>query len=97
MDEIIGAVVQTLGFTTMPIGRQLRWHTLRRMRFADVEPLWVTGCALLLVIAVRVFTRFATPLHGKRGDWALYLTLGTIFPAIVVLLTVLMQAQRSSI
>ena len=74
--------------------RSSRWQALRRVRFADAEPLWVAGCAVLLVFAVRVVLRYATHYRGKTSDWALYLTLGTVFPAIIALVALSMRAQR---
>lgn len=77
------------------IVHQPRWHSLWQTYFADAEPLWVTGWALLLVVIVRFSLRYAMHFPGKTNDWALYLALGTLFPAIVALLTVSIRARRS--
>lgn len=56
------------------------------MWFNDVEPLWVTGGALLLVLGVHLLLGRVPELSVKRRDWGLYLTLGTVFPLIVIAL-----------
>lgn len=46
-----------------------------------LSPLWVTGLAVLLLFIVE-----GTGLEGKALDWRRYMVLGTVFPALVVLL-----------
>ena len=53
-----------------------RW--LRRFP-AAAEPLWVCGLLLLQV----VWAGAALPLSGKRWEWAQYLLLGLLFPALL--------------
>ncbi|MDT4966857.1 MAG: hypothetical protein QOJ64_1594 [Acidobacteriota bacterium] len=54
---------------------------------ADSEPLWVSGLALLLALLGAIVFRYVAGLEGERYEWAIYLTLGTIFPAALLLLT----------
>lgn len=56
-----------------------RLNALREM----IEPLWVTGLALLCLFIGSLFG-----LEGETFDWTEYLLLGTAFPALLILLTV---------
>ncbi len=59
-----------------PVEAAARW--LRALP-AAVEPLWVCGLLLLQV----VWAGAALPLSGKRLEWAQYLLLGLLFPALL--------------
>jgi hypothetical protein len=47
-----------------------------------IEPLWVTGLALLCLLIGSLFN-----LQGETFDWTEYLLLATIFPALLIALT----------
>lgn len=51
----------------------------------DSESLSVTGLALLCVLAGSFVYGTALRLQGEAYEWAIYLTLGTIFPALLLL------------
>ena len=55
-----------------------------RSWFAALEPLWVTGLAVLILFIVKLFS-----LQGEKFDWSAYLVLGTLFPALVILQSLL--------
>lgn len=53
----------------------------------DLEPLSVTGLALLCVLTGSFVYGKLLGLQGEGYEWAIYLTLGTIFPALLLLLS----------
>jgi hypothetical protein len=53
----------------------------------DLEPLWVSGLALLCILAGNLFWGSALHLEGEPFEWAIYLMLGTIFPALLLFLS----------
>lgn len=52
--------------------------------------MWVSGLALLIIYTVSLFH-----LEGERFDWTEYLLLGTLFPALLVALSVLERLRPS--
>jgi hypothetical protein len=57
-----------------------RWGALVKGLFADLEWLWVGGLALLQLCLVNRWL----PLEGEPYEWAQYLLLGTLFPALLL-------------
>lgn len=54
-------------------------QTIQR-HLREVTPLWVSGLALLLII----LSSKLLPLQDKAYEWAQYMMLGTLFPALVL-------------
>jgi hypothetical protein len=54
-------------------------------------PLWVGGLALSIVL----LGALAIPLSGEALEWAIYLLLGTLFPALAIVLAVPWQRGRA--
>jgi uncharacterized membrane protein (UPF0136 family) len=53
----------------------------------DLEPLWASGLALLCILLGNLLWGRGLHLEGESFEWAIYLTLGTIFPALLLFLT----------
>lgn len=53
----------------------------------DLEPLWVAGLALLCVLLGSLLWGTGLGLEGEGYEWAIYLTLGTIFPALLLIIS----------
>lgn len=49
-----------------------------------LDPFWVSGLAVLCVLLGEVLWVAAAGLQGEQLEWSLYLTLGTIFPALLL-------------
>lgn len=60
----------------------------------DLEPLWVAGLALLCVLLGSVLWGSGLGLEGEGYEWAIYLTLGTIFPALLLLISLPKRFQE---
>jgi hypothetical protein len=60
---------------------------LIRLTASALEPLWVAGLALLCVLLSSLLWGTGLGLEGEGYEWAIYLTLGTIFPALLLLLS----------
>ncbi len=52
----------------------------------DLEPLWIAGLALLCVYLGSLLWGTGLGLEGEGYEWAIYLTLGTIFPALLLII-----------
>lgn len=61
---------------------------------AEVEPLWVGGVVLVTLFAAGVFCRVGLHLAGEGYEWALYLTLGSVVPALLLGLSVAGRNSR---
>ncbi|MBA2732937.1 MAG: hypothetical protein H0U54_08620, partial [Acidobacteria bacterium] len=53
----------------------------------DLEPLWIAGLALLCVLLGSLLWGSGVGLEGEGYEWAIYLTLGTIFPALLLIIS----------
>jgi len=58
---------------------------VQRFPWQAIEPLWVSGMALGCYLIGRFVFGTLLSLHSKTYDWALYMTLGTVFPALILL------------
>src|SRR5437879_2999399 len=57
-----------------------------------IEPLWVSGLALLQLIFIgRLLGSRFVGLSGESYEWAQYLLYGTLFPLLVLLLSLLLR------
>ena len=63
------------------------------MNWDDLEPLWVSGLALVCVLAGRLLFGSILSLQGEASEWALYLALGTLFPALILALSLRRSAR----
>jgi hypothetical protein len=52
-----------------------------------LEPLWPSGLALLCLLLGALLWKSVLGLQGEGLEWAIYLTLGTIFPALLLVLS----------
>lgn len=52
-----------------------------------LDPFWVSGLAVLCVLLSGLLWDNWLGLQGEQYDWSLYLTLGTIFPSLVLALS----------
>ncbi len=53
----------------------------------NLEPLWIAGLALLCVYLGSLLWGTGLGLEGEGYEWAIYLTLGTIFPALLLIIS----------
>jgi len=53
----------------------------------DLEPLWIAGLALLCVLLGSLLWGSRLGLGGEGYEWAIYLTLGIIFPALLLIVS----------
>jgi hypothetical protein len=62
----------------------------------DLEPFCVTGLALLCVFLGSFVYGTLLGLQGESYEWAIYLTLGTIFPALILILSLSKRFSAST-
>src|SRR5688572_1184736 len=89
----------------LPAGpEQRRWLLSARSEWARqatalgaewgvLAPLWVGGLLLLCLLAGHLLFTYGLALSWKTYDWAQYLILGTIFPALILLGVLLLPRQ----
>ena len=66
------------------------WPDLLRLHLAGLQPLWVSGLALLMLFLIsKLFV-----LDERTYAWTQYVTLGTVYPALVLTLALLTRSPR---
>ena len=66
------------------------WPDLLRLHLAGLQPLWVSGLALLMLLLIsKLFV-----LDERTYAWTQYVTLGTVYPALVLTLALLTRSPR---
>lgn len=61
-----------------------KFRALKEAAADDLKFLWVSGLALLCILLGTLFWKTVLGLEGEKYEWAIYLTLGTIFPALLL-------------
>jgi uncharacterized membrane protein YhdT len=61
---------------------------------AELSPLWVGGVALLCLLVVYLGKPAFALVSERAPAWALYLTLGTLFPLLVAAVVLIKRAGR---
>ena len=69
------------------------WPDLLRLHLAGLQPLWVSGLALLMMFLIgKLFV-----LDERTYAWTQHVTLGTVYPALVMILALLSRSSRLSL